>query len=351
MSANVRLQKTGSGWEFERELDLEDFLWENLEPLFGLTPLKRQHYVKEQFCDIIAVGENKQLVVQELKNVQDRYIVQQLTRYYDALLEDKPFSEELEYDRPVRLIAIAPSFHRDNFTDRKYHTLSFEFLQFSVIQQGELFYLQLTDVDSGAVFKVEIPYTPQERDDDIPPLPRTMHALLTKCTENEGAGILRIRRKLLTFDSRMQEICSANNIIYGKDKNKYCAELRWNAKSNQTVLFLKLPLLNRRRTTGRIRVWTDWEKVTEVLYVKQGFGRFKTLEELKNRSESSYEYSQLLGKYRYGGLDSGVALPIQSYLKSLTLILKDFASLKIEEYEFLEKLVELALEEWLLKIG
>lgn len=116
------------------------------------------------------------------------------------------------------------------------------------------------------------------------------------------------------------------------------------------MLFLKLPLSNKRRTTGRIRIWTDWEKVTEVLYVKQGFGRFKTLEKLKNRSESSYEYSQLLGKYRYGGLDSGVALPIQSYLKSLQLRLKDFASLKIEEYELLDKLIELALEEWLAKV-
>jgi RecB family endonuclease NucS len=59
------------------------------------------------------VDENKRLVVLELKNGEDRYVVQQLTRYYDALLEHKPFADRVDYDRPVRLIAITPKFHRD----------------------------------------------------------------------------------------------------------------------------------------------------------------------------------------------------------------------------------------------
>lgn len=42
----VNLRKTGFGWEFETEADLEDFVWANLQQLLGLTPLKRQHYVK-----------------------------------------------------------------------------------------------------------------------------------------------------------------------------------------------------------------------------------------------------------------------------------------------------------------
>jgi RecB family endonuclease NucS len=81
----VNLRQTGSGWEFESEAALEDFLEENLPDLFGLHPLKRQHYVNEQFGDIVAVGDNKNLVILELKNTEDRYVVQQLTRYYDGL--------------------------------------------------------------------------------------------------------------------------------------------------------------------------------------------------------------------------------------------------------------------------
>ena len=43
----VTLRKTGSGWEFDSEAALEDFLWDNLEPLFGLKPLKRQYNANE----------------------------------------------------------------------------------------------------------------------------------------------------------------------------------------------------------------------------------------------------------------------------------------------------------------
>ncbi len=91
----VNLRQTGSGWEFESEAALEDFLEENLLALFGLHPLKRQHYVNEQFCDIVAVGDNNNLVILELKNTEDRYVVQQLTRYYDGLRNNKHLATKL----------------------------------------------------------------------------------------------------------------------------------------------------------------------------------------------------------------------------------------------------------------
>ncbi len=104
----VNLRKTGAGWEFETEADLEDFVWANLKQLLGLTPLKRQYFVKGEFCDILALDENKHLVVLELKKTEDRYVVQQLTRYYHNLLEEKPFLPEVDYEKSIRLIAIVP---------------------------------------------------------------------------------------------------------------------------------------------------------------------------------------------------------------------------------------------------
>ncbi|MEH2462650.1 endonuclease NucS domain-containing protein [Nostoc sp.] len=91
----MNLIKTGNSWKFATEADLEDFVWANLKELFGLIPLKRQYYVKGQICDILALNDKKRLVVLELKNGEDRYIVQQLTRYYEALLKNKPFQEEV----------------------------------------------------------------------------------------------------------------------------------------------------------------------------------------------------------------------------------------------------------------
>lgn len=109
---NVALRKTGSGWEFASEAALEDFVWANLESFLGLTPLKQQYPCLGEICDILAVNKNKQLVILELKNTEDRYVVQQLTRYYENLLEVKPFQENIDYDNPIRLVAIAPSLLR-----------------------------------------------------------------------------------------------------------------------------------------------------------------------------------------------------------------------------------------------
>jgi RecB family endonuclease NucS len=275
VSGYVSLRKTGAGWEFESEAALEDFVWANLQPLFGLTPLKQQYCVSGQFCDLLAVGENKQLVVLELKNVEDRYIVQQLTRYYDALLEEKPFSEEVDYGQPARLVAIAPTFHRDNFTDRKYHPLSFQFLKFAIVEsEGEL-YLEIKDIDTGEISHIEVRPKEKEKDEDIPAPPRFLLKIIEKCTEGEKEAIFMIRRRILTFDKRIKEIAEGGWIKYGRGKTKLFAELRFDSKRNSPAIFLWLPLVrgwSQNFFTARMRVWTDWKTVSDVGYIRKGTG-------------------------------------------------------------------------------
>ncbi|MEB3312130.1 MAG: hypothetical protein VKJ02_18035 [Snowella sp.] len=58
MTILYSLKQIGDLWEFEKESDFEDFLWQNLETLLGLKPLKRQYYVQGQYCDILAIGKN-----------------------------------------------------------------------------------------------------------------------------------------------------------------------------------------------------------------------------------------------------------------------------------------------------
>ena len=147
MLRDTALIKTEEGWKFDSEADLEDFVWDNLNSLLSLTPLKRQFYAKTEVCDILAIGQNRQLVVLELKNTEDRYIVQQLTRYYESLLEKKPFETEVDYRLPIRLVAITPSFHRHNFLDQKHHKLDFEFLLFEVIQERNQLYFSLKKIN------------------------------------------------------------------------------------------------------------------------------------------------------------------------------------------------------------
>lgn len=93
---------------FASESALESFIWQNLSNLLGFNPIAQQYYVEGQTCDILAVNLARQLVVIELKNSEDRYIVQQLTRYCHSLKTQFPFAEQVDYSKPIHLLAIAP---------------------------------------------------------------------------------------------------------------------------------------------------------------------------------------------------------------------------------------------------
>lgn len=235
MKDHFRLRQTSTGWEFQSEGELEDFLWANLRSLLSFNPLKRQHYVSEQVCDILAVGDQRNLVILELKNTEDRYIVQQLTRYYDALAEEKPLPQQIDYNQPITLMAIAPSFHRDNFTDRKYHQLTVQFIQFSVVSENSAFFLQLKDTNEQVLAILEIPHQSEESTSTpIPYPPRVFLNCLSKWHEEDAAILTKLRPKLLGFDQRMQETIEGSSILYGKGKNYPCAAL---VKRNQTSAF------------------------------------------------------------------------------------------------------------------
>jgi hypothetical protein len=53
--------------------------------------------------------------------------VSQLTRYYESLLRLKPFQSEVNYDLPIHLVAVAPTFHRHNWVDKAHSKLVIEF--------------------------------------------------------------------------------------------------------------------------------------------------------------------------------------------------------------------------------
>lgn len=258
MLGNAALKKTGTGWEFVNEAALEDFVWDNLKPLLNLTPLKQQYFVRGEICDILAVDDNRQLVVLELKNTEDRYIVQQLTRYYDALLEVKPFDTEVDYGKPIRLIAIAPSFHRHNEIDRKHHNLVFNFLKVLILKESDKFYLHLYNADTEQIFKTEIFY--REIDFSIfkAELPKPSQIFLnwlSSYNSDEQEKILKLREQIISFDKRIQEVTETKSIKYGRGKTKPCAEFCFERKLKKIVLFLWLPIPNRKRqAVGRMQI-------------------------------------------------------------------------------------------------
>ncbi|MEW6496805.1 MAG: endonuclease NucS domain-containing protein [Cyanobacteriota bacterium] len=311
------LRKTGKGWEFESEQVLEDFTWANLKQLLGLTPLKRQYAVKGQICDILAVDENKRLVVLELKNSEDRYIIQQLTRYYDALLEEKPFNEVVDYTQSIKLIAITPKIHRDNLIDRKYHHLSIQFLQSEVVVSGERFYLQLKDIDTEKLFHLEIRHQDKDSTERLPTPPKLLQKRLSSCPPEQLKVIMEIRNQILSFDKRMEEISTAGSIKYGNGKSKtskFCAEFCSDSKG-KLLVFLWIPFkAGASQKVGRAKMGINYETGNALIesYVSKGI-RTKNLpfnkdtatsiEKIKNKIDNSeiltYEEFKLFDRYTY----------------------------------------------------
>jgi Endonuclease NucS len=153
------IKKKDGGFEFKSEAELENFLFIHLDRLLNLSPIVRQYRIGTEICDVLATDSQKNLSIIELKNTEDRYIVQQLTRYYHGLIENQPKFDGVDYKKPVKLIAIAPSFHIHNFVDKAYHRLNFEFFTFGLTvnnSTGDIFF-ELTNVDTKKKYIEQIP--------------------------------------------------------------------------------------------------------------------------------------------------------------------------------------------------
>jgi RecB family endonuclease NucS len=158
MLGTASLQKIGEVWQFSSEAALEDFVWDNLPELLDLTPLQCQYISNGEICDILAIDKRQGLVILQLKNAEDRYVVQQLTRYYHNLVSERAFATAIDYTRPIRLVALAPSFHKYNLIDRQHLNLTIDFWQVSILHNDGEFSLQLQDIDTHQSQSLPIPY-------------------------------------------------------------------------------------------------------------------------------------------------------------------------------------------------
>ncbi|MGG6270527.1 endonuclease NucS domain-containing protein [Leptolyngbya sp. AN03gr2] len=272
----TKLRQCGSQWNFHNESELEDFVWTHLLSFLGLLPLKRQFSIQGQVCDILAIAPDQQLVVIELKNEVNRYVVQQLTRYYHALQQERPLAEQVDYSKPIRLIAISPCFHRDNLIDQQYNRLSVEFLQFEILDDSEGLSWRLRDLEKQEIWNLRLPQFPQNSSWTLPPVPRK---LLNNLANVDGAHrecILEIRQMLLEFDERMQETVLASQLLYGKGKTRSCAEFRFGspfhslAQPKKLNLLLKLPHPERNQMCKFLIDSRDWSKIDRLYYCPNG---------------------------------------------------------------------------------
>lgn len=340
----VTLRRVAGGWEFSSELALENFIWDNLEEVLGLLPLKRQYTIRGEICDILAVTPQKQLVIIELKNAEDRYVVQQLTRYYNNLIEEKPFSQEVNYDQPVRLVAMAPVFHRHNDVDRKYIRLSIEFIQTVILQDSGEFSLKLEHLNGQIDKQIHIPYEelkPEFELQEEPAIPEQLVHWLGSCPPQQQEGFRKIRSYILGYHERMREFVDKKIIQYGTGKTRLCAEFHFDSRNQVPVLFLWLPLPSNKKISGRLRLWTDGIVVSDAGHVPEGLGKMRLGKEWEGISKEKWPR-----KYLLDNLSHKSHMPVNSrgYLRMVT------GKTELEELPSLEIFVEIALQKWLEKL-
>ena len=270
--------QAGQSWQFSTESDLEEVVWHNLPKLLNLRPLSRQFSISGKFCDILAVDDANQLVIIELKNTEDRYVVQQLVRYHDAISSAEVLPFEVETNEP-RLVAIAPSFHADTLADCRYCTLKIALITFALksSKNGQLS-LVLSDAAGKKLSALPLPLAlpATQPDISIPEPPRKLLNWLSHSHELEHAWILAMRRQLLGADPRMKEVVEPSTITYGKGKAKPCCELkkitdRYRRKGVDCCLWLPDPENNPHVIKMLINFDLERRKVMGMQYGKSGY--------------------------------------------------------------------------------
>ncbi|MCW6038526.1 endonuclease NucS [Spirulina subsalsa FACHB-351] len=274
------LEQQGLDWNFKSETELENFIFDNLTNLFNLTPIKRQYYLKGLYCDILAHTTDQQLVILELKIVQDRYIVQQLTRYFHYLKNHNDLGDLVDFAKPVKLIGILPSIHPDNLIDIQYHQLDFELYEYSIQTQNyNYFYFECSNIAN----KIKLPVLEIVRHDikintDLPPIPSKLKTILGKSSQLQYQGILKTREQILSFDNKIKEEVESNHIIYRFNKKIPVAEIGYgnNLRLEKVpILFLWLPFtknLSYSTIVDRMMISTDWCRVSDLFYNVKGNG-------------------------------------------------------------------------------
>lgn len=245
---NRTLLYDGREVRFQSEADLEYYIESHFNTIFSdLTLVKRQYTIKTQRCDLLCCSKSdKQPVIIELKNEEDRGIVAQLIRYRKALLVKKPFTEQIDYSLPIKLIAIAPIFHEDNYTDKEASKFEndFEFLQFSVKNYNGLGKFKLRDRVHDISYPIfglpEISTSYDTSSNGLPVFTQNFRSHLPLEYRHDFNAL----RTLLVTQPKVKEMVSPTykKILYGTgegENHKKLAEITNTGKGVQ--LFLWLP--------------------------------------------------------------------------------------------------------------
>ncbi len=219
--ANCKLISVGGEIRFQSESDLEDYIEAQFSEIFpDLLLVKRQYTVKMQRCDLLCCTKSdKQPVIIELKNEEDRGIVPQLIRYRKAIVVEKPFAEQINYSLPVKLIVIAPTFHEDNYTDKEASKFENDLYlwEFRVKNHNKLGKFSISDKTYDIFYPIfGLPETQSNYESYLASLPAFTFNFLFKLNKEYRNDFV-VLRSLFMSQAKVKEMVSTtySKLLYG----------------------------------------------------------------------------------------------------------------------------------------
>lgn len=326
--ASPRFRVYGESVEFETERHLEWFFWYTVLPKIGLKPLKSQYTCREGICDILAKGNQNQLVIIELKNVEDSHVIEQITAYFDALIEEKPFSEQIDYTKPIDLYTVCPTYRNRTVTTLKHHKLKFTLLSYAVKSSNQGFIFTLYEwLTKTEIAKIDIPIAAEiAPTPNLPDPPKAFVNLLGSCSECEKIWAIEIRGQIYQFaqslNYRIYEKPDSKWVRFERNKQNPIAEIGWENKRESLAVYLWLPFVtingqwNTRdsyKRTAMMRLWIVDGIVQYIAYIENQRKSWLVVtdEEIQTGKFTKPVKLQKKGRSAYW---KGLAMPTDVYL-------------------------------------
>ncbi|CAN1210198.1 DUF91 domain-containing protein [Tumidithrix helvetica PCC 7403] len=347
-----RFRVYGNIAEFETERHLEWFFWHTVLTKLGLKPLASQYSCREGICDILARGIDDRLIIIELKNTQDSHVIEQITAYFDALHLEKPFSEEVDYSKPITLYTVCPSYSSRTVSILKYHKLDFTVLAYIVKSCDQVFRFTLWDwFTNEEIVQIEIPSATEiPTDFNLPDPPKSYVDLLRKCSDDQKHWAIQTRDQIYQFaqssNFKISETPDGKSTRFERTKLYPIVEMDWDNKRDTLAIYLWLPFTT---VNGRINMMRETYKKTSMmrLWIVDGEVEFLAYVENKRKSWLVFTKDELENQKfprptkmrgrRYGEIHywEGLAMPTQFYLETMGMIdkshsLSDFVALALD---------------------
>ncbi|MBD2740122.1 hypothetical protein [Coleofasciculus sp. FACHB-1120] len=158
---------------FKSEALLEEFIWLHLSSLLNLTHLKKQHIInKQNRADILGMNSLGRLAILEIKKGGDKGSIDQLIRYKDNLINNRPQTPEfskVDFNKDFILIAVASSFSDSTITYAESKIPGCLLLTYQVKKTlaGE-YYLILKNIDNTVLSQVKVEVFEDSLFDSLP---------------------------------------------------------------------------------------------------------------------------------------------------------------------------------------